>query len=100
MLGTSKVRKVNKNENLEAVTSSGQIRHLREFLFFPFIESDVLHHVSQNELIWIHGNCQTGKTDMFSSVLSTSCQVVFAPLVSDLVDQIEESNSSLEKVTF
>ena len=67
---------------------------------FNFIESDVLHHVSQNELIWIHGNCQTGKIDMFSSVLSTSCQVVFAPLVSDLVDQIEESNSSLEKVTF
>ena len=74
--------------------------HLTDFLLFPLIENDVLHHVSQNELIWIHGNCQTGKIDMFSSVLSTSCQVVFAPLVSDLVDQIEESNSSLEKVTF
>ena len=62
------------------------------------IEEEVSNHNRNNELIWIHGNCETGSTEISSSALPTSHQIVFAPLVADLVDLIEESNSSLDNV--
>ena len=62
------------------------------------IEEDVSNHNRANELMWIHGNCESGNTEIFSSALPTSHHIVFAPLVADLVDLIEESNSSLDNV--
>ena len=62
------------------------------------IEEDVSNHNRTNELMWIHGNCESGSTEIFSSALPSSHQIVFAPLVADLVDIIEESNSSLDNV--
>ena len=39
--------------------------------------------------MWIHGNLETGQTDIYSSLMQEKGDVVFAPLVADLVDNLE-----------
>ena len=48
--------------------------------------------------MWIHGNIENGQTDVYSSNMPEKCEVVFAPLVADLVDIFEESQANHEYV--
>ena len=50
---------------------------------------DVRYHDGPKELMWIHGNLETGQTDIYSSLMQEKGDVVFAPLVADLVDNLE-----------
>ena len=50
---------------------------------------DVRYHEGPKELMWIHGNLETGQTDIYSSLMQEKGDVVFAPLVADLVDNLE-----------
>ena len=54
------------------------------------LEADVRFHQGQKEFMWIHGNIENGQTDIYSSNMAEKCDVIFAPLVADLVDIFEE----------
>ena len=52
--------------------------------------------------MWIHGNLETGQTDIYSSLMQEKGDVVFAPLVADLVDNLEglEPNLPIQNVRY
>ena len=52
---------------------------------------DIRYHESSKELMWIHGNVENGQTEIYSSSMQEKGDVIFAPLIADLVDNLEDS---------
>ena len=52
---------------------------------------DIRHHEGSKELMWIHGNVENGQTEIYSSIMQEKGDVIFAPLIADLVDNLEDS---------
>ena len=52
---------------------------------------DIRYHEGSKELMWIHGNVENGQTEIYSSIMQEKGDVIFAPLIADLVDNLEDS---------
>ena len=53
--------------------------------------NDIRYHECSKELMWIHGNVENGQTEIYSSIMQEKGDVIFAPLIADLVDNLEDS---------
>ena len=62
------------------------------------LENEIAFHPGPHELVWINGNIDNGQVDVHSSLLQSKSDLIFSPLVGDLVDVMNEG-SSLENVS-
>jgi hypothetical protein len=60
--------------------------------------SEVIDFSINGDLLQILGNADSGQVEVFSSKQNTSCDVIFSPLVADLVDILFESPAEVSKV--
>ena len=62
------------------------------------LENEIAFHPGPHELVWINGNIDNGQVEVHSSLLQSKSDLIFSPLVGDLVDVM--NGSSLENVSF
>ena len=61
------------------------------------LENEIAFHPGPHELVWINGNIDNGQVEVHSSLLQSKSDLIFSPLVGDLVDVM--NGSSLENVS-
>ena len=67
------------------------------------LKNDIAFYHGPQELVWICGNLDSGCVEVYSSFLQSKSDVIFSPLIGNLIDVIsgnnpEEVNACVEKI--
>ena len=56
------------------------------------LKNDIAFYHGPQELVWICGNLDSGCVEVYSSFLQSKSDVIFSPLIGNLIDIISENN--------
>ena len=56
------------------------------------LKNDIAFYHGPQELVWISGNLDSGRVEVYSSFLQSKSDVIFSPLIGNLIDIISENN--------